>query len=263
MRIRQSRLKQFADCPHQYFLSHIKGLGKEEVGSLTVLGSIWHYAIDVYEITGSLESAIKTFDHYWNNPEELGLKIDFYHRGSTHKSLRTRAHKMLTRYHELAPWQTNVVGTELEFEVPLGTHTLHGTIDKLVEHPGQRMLEVVDYKTGSYVPKFLKYNLQFTAYCYATERPEFWEGLGRPDDFYLYAGWNRSGQWFHARNTKVYNAGYRNAQDYKRLLLMADRMERSIEENIFILDYSGESCGYCPFTDICGDEVEDPRLMEE
>lgn len=167
---------------------------------------------------------------------------------------------MLVRYDELAPWEGEVIGTEIKFEVPLGTHTLRGIIDKLTAHPGKRMLKVVDYKTGSYVPEKLKYNVQFTSYCYATERPEFWAALGRPDDFYRYAGWSRMGEWFHARNTKVFNTGYRGALDYQRLLLMADETERSIEAEIFPIDYSGETCGYCPFVDRCGSEVVDPRI---
>lgn len=264
MRIRQSRLKQFADCPNQYRYAEVLGLGSESVGSLTVLGSVWHYSVEVYErLGGDLGSALATFEYYWAHPEELGFTIDFWHRRTTFDSLLKRGRKMLIRYDELAPWGGDVIGTELRFEVPLGSHVLEGTIDKLVKHQGQRLLTVVDYKTGSHVPEKLKYNLQFTAYCYATERPEFWEQLGLPDDYYRYAGWKRSGEWFHARNTKVFNAGYRGAWDYKRLRYMADEMERSIEENIFILDYSGVTCGYCAFVDICGDEVEDPRLLEE
>lgn len=127
-----------------------------------------------------------------------------------------------------------------------------------IEFLGER--ELVDITTTSrtfVADGFLVHN------CYATERPEFWEQNGHPDDYFRYAGWRRSGEWFHARNTKVFNAGYRSAQDYKRLRRMADEMERSIEQNIFLLDYSGESCGYCAFVDICGDEVEDPRLEGE
>jgi hypothetical protein len=235
-------------------------LGEDASGSLTVLGSVWHYAVDVYEtLQGDLETALATFDYYWSHPWELGYHIDFYHRRTTHESLRKRGRAMLVRYDELAPWEGSIIGTEVDFAVPLGTHMLTGTIDKVIKH--HRAIEVVDYKTGSYVPEKLKYNVQFTAYCYATERPEFWEALGQPDDFYAYAGWVRQGKWFHARNTKVFNAGTRGSRDYQQLLLMADEMERSIEANIFPVDYSGETCGYCPFVETCGSEVDDPRAL--
>lgn len=261
MDTRQSLLKQFANCPRQFYYSHVLGLGRGEVGSLTVLGSVWHYALDVYEtLGGDLETALKTFNYYWSKPWELGLHIDYYHRGSDHEKLRKRGVAMLVRYDELAPYEGEVVGTELYFTVQVGKHRLSGTIDKLLAHPGLRALEVVDYKTAAFVPEKLKFSLQFTAYCLATELPEFWESIGRPEDFYKYAGWRRQGQWFHARNTRVYNAGTRNAIDYQRLVLMMDEMERAIEQNIFMPDYSGESCGFCPFTERCGTEVEDPRL---
>ena len=252
---------QFSNCPRQYYYEKIAKLGEDQSGSLTVLGSIWHYAIDVYEtLGGDLDTALATFEYYWKNPWKLGLKIDFWHRGGTQESLLKRGLAMLVRYDELAPWEGDIISTEVPFAVPLGDHTLRGVIDKVVVHPGQKIVEVVDYKTGSYVPEKLKFNVQFTSYCYATERPEFWEGIGRPDDFYMYAGWSRQGKWFHARNTKVYNTGFRGAIDYQRLLLMANEMERSIEAEIFPVDYSGETCGYCTFVETCGTEVEDPRL---
>ena len=265
MFVRQSRLKQFANCPRQYYYSHVLNLGEESVGSLTVLGTVWHYAVDVYETYDyDLVLALKTFNYYWDHPEELGETIDFWHRGGNKESLRKRGIKMLKRYHQLAPWQEGrVVGTEIQFEVPLGDHVLGGTIDKLWQRPGQKRLEVVDFKTGSYVPTRLDYNVQFTAYCYATERVEFWENVpGFEDGYDRFYGWQRGGHWFHARNTKMYSAGDRGEQDYQRLLLMANEMERSLEEGIFPVDYSGETCGYCPFTEICGDEVEDPRTLQ-
>lgn len=260
MLLSASRLKQFSDCPRQYYYDRILNLGESATGSLTVLGSVWHYAVDVYEtLGGNLDVALETFDYYWSHPWELGYHIDFYHRRTNHDGLRKRGQAMLVRYDELAPWEGEIIGTEIEFAVPLGDHVLRGFIDKLVAHPGKKLLEPVDYKTGSYVPEKLRYNVQFTAYCYATERQEFWEAIGRPDDYYRYASWRREGKWFHARNTKVFNTGTRTALDYQRLLLMANEMARSIEAEIFPVDYSGETCGYCAFVDDCGQEVEDPR----
>jgi hypothetical protein len=265
MFLRQSLLKQFASCPRQFYYSHVLNLGEESVGSLTVLGSVWHYAVEVYENYGyDLTLALRTFNHYWDHPEELGEHIDFWHRGGTKETLRKRGIQMLEKYDHLAPWtEGRLIGTELRFEVPLGEHVLSGTIDKLWYRPGLSALEVIDFKTGSYVPERLKFNVQFTAYCYATERPEFWGSVpGWEDGYERFAGWSRGGHWFHARNTKMYNAGYRTEQDYQRLLLQANEMERSIEQQIFPLDYSGSTCGYCPFTEICGQEVEDPRELK-
>lgn len=267
MQVRQSQLKQFGVCARQFYYSHILQLGKDEAGSLTVLGSVFHYAVDVYENYGyDIELAKKTFNFYWDHPDALGLKIDFWHTRTTKEGLRKRALSMLDKYHELKPWTDGIlIGTEINFTVPIGDHELTGTIDKLWFRPGQRKVEVIDFKTGAYVPEKLKYNIQFTAYCYATERPEFWEQI-RDESFRNgyedFKGWKRAGWWYHARNNKMFNAGNRAAPDYQRLRLAVEQMDAAIQANVYPLDYSGENCGWCGYVDICGSEVQDPTELE-
>lgn len=261
MLVRQSQLKAFGDCAMQYRYSFVLGLGGESVGSLTVLGSVWHYAVDVYETYGhDLKLAKKTFVHYWNNPGLLGLKVDFWHRRTTFMGLQKRGLDMLDRYHELSPWKTgDRVGSEINFTVPIGDHELTGTIDKVYARPGQKKLSVVDFKTGSHVPEALKFNLQFTAYCYATTRPEFWEQVpGFEDGYERYAYYSRDGWWYHARNNKMFNAGYRSDADYKRLEWAIVQMAAAIDNDVYPLTISGTTCGYCPHIDICGTEVDEP-----
>lgn len=267
MKVRQSSLKQFGVCARQYYYSQILELGGDQSGSLTVLGSVFHYAVDVYENYGyDIELAKKTFIWYWDHPELLGLKIDFWHTRTTKQGLRKRALMMLERYHELKPWaEGKLIGTEITFTVPIGDHELTGTIDKLWYRPGQKKVEVIDFKTGAYVPKKLRYNIQFTAYCYATERPEFWEQLPNEeyvDGYERFKNFKRQGWWYHARNNKMFNAGLRGAADYQRLRLAIEEMNNAVEANVFPLDYSGENCGWCAYADeICGSEVDDPRLL--
>jgi hypothetical protein len=262
MRVRQSSLKQFGKCARQYYYSQILDLGGDQQGSLTVFGTIVHYAIDVYENYGyDLDLAIRTFRHYWDHPEELGETIDFWHRRSTKPGLQKRGIEMLRKYHELAPWtEGKLLGTEIHFVVPLGDHELEGTIDKLWYRPGQKKVEVIDFKTSALVPEKLRYNIQFTAYCYATERPEFWEFVpGWEHGYQEFYGWQRAGWWYHARRNKMFNAGKRGPDDYKRLLLSVEEMEKAIELQVFPLDYSGESCGWCAYAEgVCGSEMEDP-----
>lgn len=267
LRVRQSLLKSFSQCPRQYYYGTVLDLGKQQVGSLTILGSIVHYALDVYESYGyDLDLALRTFDQYWENPESLidpnteqGYRIDFWHTRTTKSGLHKKGRSMLRSYHELQPWRLGrLIGTEIPFEVPLGDHTLTGSIDKLWALHGQKTLEVVDFKTGAYVPKKLKFNVQFTAYCYATTRPEFWEQFDAGSDLYkVYKSFTRKGLWYHARHGKVFNAGARTEDDYRRLLLQADEMERAITLGVFPLDYSGENCGWCPFAEeVCGSEIQ-------
>lgn len=241
-----------------YRYSHILGLGGDTAGSLTVLGSVWHYAVDVYETYDfDLNLAKRTFIHYWNNPGQLGLTVDFWHRRTTFMGLQQRGLDMLERYHELRPWQTGVrIGSEINFTVPIGEHELTGTIDKLYVRPGQRKLTVLDFKTGSHVPEALKFNLQFTAYCYATTVPEFWEQVpGFEDAYEKYRHHAREGWWYHARNSKMFSAGYRAQRDYNRLEWAIIQMDKAIKNDVFPLTVSGTTCGYCPHIEICGTEV--------
>ena len=267
MELRQSDLKQFGTCARSFYYSRILGLGNEYdvEGSLTVLGSVWHYAVDVYETFGNdLPLAKQTFRYYWTNPQKLGLNVDFWHRKTTFKGLMKRGLEMLDRYHELEPWRTGrLLGTEVQFRVRLGEHWLNGTVDKLYVRPQAKKIEVLDFKTGRFVPEKLKYNIQFTAYCYATTRPEFWQFVpGHEDAWEQYREYQRSGWWYHARNNKMFNAGNRGPADYQRLALAADEMNKAIESEVFPLDYSGESCGYCPYVEeICGSEMPDPQLI--
>lgn len=261
MLTRQSEVRQFGGCARQFYYSKILGLGEEQVGSLTVLGTVVHFAIDVYETYGrDLDLAQRTFLHYWENPHLLGEKIDFWHRQSTYETLRDRGLSMLERYAELEPWSGELVGTEIHFEVPIGEHVLQGTIDKLFVRTGVKRLDVIDFKTGARVPEKLRYNVQFTAYCYATLRPEFWKQVpGFEDGLERFDGFDRNGWWYHARDNKMFNAGKRTEQDYRRLFLAIEQMDATIQAGVFPLDVNGENCGYCPFADsICGSEMPNP-----
>jgi hypothetical protein len=234
-------------------------LGEQKVGSLTVFGTVVHFALDVYETYGNdLGLAIRTFDQYWEHPEMLGKRIDFWHRRTTFDGLRKRGHGMLRSYDELAVWRMGrLLGTEISFEVPIGNHTIHGTIDKLWVLRGQKKLQVLDFKTGRFVPEKLKYNIQFTTYCYATTQREFWDYWPNGDELFRdFADYSREGSWYHARNARMFSAGYRGWNDYRRLLLAVDEMDRAIKADVYPLDYQGENCGYCPFADeVCGSEV--------
>ena len=263
MEFSPSRLMTFGDCANQYRYRYIDGLDGDQNGSLTVLGSVWHYAVDVYETYGhDIDLALRTFDKYWKNPGGLGLHVDFWHHRTSFDSLRRRGRAMLRRYHELKPWEEEgrLAGTEVPFNVPIGEHRIRGIIDKLFVMPGNRTIQVIDFKTGGHVPKKLSYNLQFTAYCYATTRREFWDNVpGHENGFEDYKSYRRTGLWFHARNTKGFNTGWRDEDDYRRLALACSEMGKAIDLGVYPLSYTGETCGFCPYTEICGGEF---RLKE-
>lgn len=259
MRVSPSALKTFGICARQYYYSNILKLAEEPTGSLTALGTVIHYVLDVYEnFDNDLDLAQKTFEHYWTYPHLIGVEIDFFHRGTDWEKLRQRGLKMLEAYHDLGSYREGrLVGTEIRFLVPIGDHQLSGVIDKLWFRPGQKMLEAIDFKTGAVVPEKLKFNIQFTAYCYATTRPEFWVDIpGFEDGYERFSTWRRGGWWYHARDAKMFNAGTRDTAEYNRLALAVDEMAKAVDAKIFPLNIQGENCGYCPHVDFCGTEME-------
>ena len=258
MRVSPSRLKVFGDCANQYLLE----LEGDQYNALTTLGSVFHFAIEVYEqYDNDIDLAVQTFRHYWNHVDELGLRIDFYPPRSNHVGLEEHGVTMLERYHGLSPWKGGtLLGTEIRFEVPLGPHVLSGVIDKLFLRRSVREIQVIDFKTGYKVPQKLRHNLQFTTYLYATTRPEFWWQVPGWEDFYEKSvGLKRIGQWYHARNNKMFSAGYRDDLDYRRLRHAVDQMDLAIRAEIFPLTIEGEACGWCPWVEICGTEVASPN----
>lgn len=258
MQVSPSRLRTFGNCANQYKYKYVLQLGGDQVGALTVAGSVIHYALEVHDQFGqNLQQALDTFDYYWNNPKELGETIDYYPPRVNHESIRSNAHEMIRRYHDSVPWKKGkLIGTEIRFEVPLGRHTLRGIIDRLDLRANR--LEIIDHKTGSYIPKNLRHDLQFTSYLYATTQPEFWEQV--PGD---YAGfWEeaetlpRFGIWHDVRNNKTVHAGERTVADYHRLELAVNQMEAALEADVYPLSISGDACGWCAWSEICGTEIE-------
>ena len=262
MEVSPSQLKVFGDCSRQWYYKYQLGLDGEQVNAYTVLGSVFHYAMDVYETYGhDIDLAVRTFRHYWNNLDELDLRIDIYPpKGLSHEKLEERGVDMLERYHSMEPFKGGIlVGTEIEFRVPLGEHVITGIIDKLWLRPQKRELEVIDFKTGASVPEKLRHNVQFTSYMYATTRPEFWQEIPGFEEFWVDSlEFKRKGAWYHARNSKMYNCGYRGDLDYRRLLMAVESMAACVEADAYPLTISGEACGYCGFIDICGTEVASP-----
>lgn len=262
MRASPSRIKTFGDCANSYKYRYVLELEGDTYNAFTVVGSVFHYAAEVYEqYDCDIDLAVKTLRYYWNHLDELGLRIDAYPPRTSHQGLEDHAVDMLERYHQLAPWKGGeLIGTEITFDVPLGRHVLRGVIDKLFARPQVQELQIIDYKTGYKVPKKLKFNIQFTSYMYASSRPEFWEQVpGYEHSYEQFKDYKRVGQWYHARNNKMFNAGYRDDSDYRRLLLAVDQMEASIKNDIYPLTIEGEVCGWCPWVEICGTEVESPN----
>lgn len=129
---------------------------------------------------------------------------------------------------------------------------------------GEQMVET--HNTAAKTPTYgyLEEDLQFTAYAYASTRPEFWEPLipGDPargiELWEKYAGYARYGEWVQLVDSKRMDAGIRTQRHYNRLTMAVNAMADSIAMRIFVPNISGESCRFCDYRSQCGL----PELME-
>lgn len=251
--IRQSDIKLWQRCALQYRFAKIDQL-PEEIGSAAPFGTILHESIFVLENTESIESAKRYFRAAWASAD-----IDYFLPRTSYTSYLDKGLKILDDWWAIQQWHSSkVLVREHTFEVPLGRHTLTGTIDRLdIRYlSGGPAIVVQDYKTNAKLPTrdYLRHDVQFTAYSYATTIPEFWKKI--PDGerlFEVYRDVPRMGEWVAlTQGPKRVTCGERLPRDYRRLEMTADAMEQSIAMGIFVPTLRGDVCEFCSFRKPCG-----------
>lgn len=265
MRVRQSDLKMWAKCPLIYKFTYLDRLPREQSGSLT-FGTLIHHCVEQLERTGDLAGSIELFQELWIQPTLLhpDYAVQYYVRGTSWKKYMELGPKILRDWWAIASWDsTLVLAREHSFEVPIGEgHTLHGTLDKLeVAYRadingglGGQVLRISDYKTNNKVPtyNYLAEDLQFSAYAYATTRPEFWANLGGQAAYERYQDLPRYGEWVQLTGPKRMDAGIREQRHYNRIEMAVNGLADSVAMRIFVPNISGETCRYCEFRSPCG-----------
>lgn len=263
MILRQSSIKTFQECGLKYRFQNLDQLPREQSGALT-FGTLVHEAVMRMEQWDDLDRAIAWFKDMWMDPEafETGLKIDYMLPRTSWKKYLEEGVQALTKWHGIYQWDTDtVLAREHQFTVPVeGTdHYLTGTIDRLsLRYMGrfdEHVVLIQDYKTNSKLPtyNYLQHDLQFTAYAYATTRPEFWTNVENGDHLWqTFANHRRWGEWIHLRAPKRMDAGERTETHYARLRYAVNAIASSIELGIFVPNISGEACTYCDFRKACG-----------
>jgi hypothetical protein len=278
--VHQSDLSSWIRCPHAYMLSR-RGQPQKQTSALSY-GSVMHHALQVFEIercregvpfAAAVTAAVETFDYYWHplHIEVICPRVELWYPQHTYGGLRTRGMEAIKAYAQLMKYDDHeLLATEFSFRVPIvGTwdetteepHTLVGTVDRLAvrHYTGKLAICVDDYKTGAEY-RFLRQNLQFTAYLYATTQPQFWIGWQGEDGFgeergtalferFAHAG--RRGTWINMKTIKFQDAGWRGPKDYDRFALAVEQVLASINADIYPLSLSGEHCTYCTFRDVC------------
>jgi hypothetical protein len=277
--LHQSDVSSWMRCPTQFKYSR-QGLPRKQTSALAY-GSVMHHALEALtrmRVEGvpfetAVQRAVETFDFYWNpiNIEPICDPVQLWLRGQSFSGLRQRGMTALREYAELTKYDEHEqLATEFSFRVPIdGTwdedtgspHVLAGTIDKLAVRYYSRHETVCvdDFKTGKEYA-FLRQNLQFTAYCYATTRPEFWTGwegeagFGKQMGEHLYDRLReapRRGTWINLKQIKIQDAGWRGPQDYRRFAIAVEQIVASMKADIYPLNLSGDTCQFCEYRAIC------------
>lgn len=290
----QSDLSALARCPAQY--GYRRAGVQQSNNSASAYGSVMHTALHIYERmihqakidhtpksaefaakrAEALKTALETFVHYWNpmNIESICDPVpnDGWIAKQNYSEMRARGIATIKAYHDNFPYdQHAVLGLEYTFIVPvIGTwdddlnepHMLGGSIDRLVERPrkGKIVLSVDDFKSGK-EQRYLRHNLQGTAYCFATTQIEFWQGfageVGFGEErgaelFERFENAERRFRWVNLRTIEYNDGGPRGPQDYQRFALAIEQLAATVKADIYPLSISGENCTYCPYRSFCG-----------
>ncbi len=279
--VHQSMLTSWSRCPAA-FGYEMAGADKVQTSALSY-GTVLHYALlEVFErlrhdgehtVPQAERAAVETFLHYWHpmNIEAICAPVEKWLPKQDYSTMRERGPEEIRWYvQQMATRDEQVLATEFGFQVPIdGTndeltgepHILAGTVDRLaiVRHKGHQVVEVQDLKTGNDY-RYLRQNIQFSAYCGASTKKQFWTGWNGEDGFGSTMGaelWQqlytaaRRGLWISTKTKKLTDAGWRGPQDYRRFAIAVTQVVASMRAEIYPLNISGSTCTYCEFKNIC------------
>lgn len=263
MIIRQSDLKLYMGCALRYRFTHIDRLAREQTCALT-FGTIVHDAVLYLETSRDLDGALDRFTTHWGDPASLDpeLTITSWLPRRNWRGYHDEGTRLLRDWWGIVQWDPDVVlAREHRFEVPIAGHILQGTADKVVlryDAPTDAdVVLIVDYKTSANhnMPTLgdLSQDLQFTAYCYATTKAEFWAQIPNGERHYRNAKHHRRmGEWVQLRGPQRKTAGERNQRHYNRLAYAVEAIAASVAMGVFVPTISGATCVHCEFRDPCG-----------
>jgi len=260
--LRQSDLKLWNRCPLQWRFANLDGLPREQSCALT-FGSILHEVILWMEENRDLEGALDRFRSWWLDPMQLdpSYEIQKWLPRRSFQGYAQDGERILRDWWSLIEWDADVVlAREQHFIVPIGDgHELEGTIDKLTIRYRPKFNDYVllasDYKTTKQPPSYgyLRQDLQFSAYLYATTQPSFWTGVENGEHYYEQTkGLAREAEWVQLTLPQRKYAGERTQQDFGRVAYAVNQMAASIDMRIFVPNIGGDSCTFCDFRERCG-----------
>jgi len=184
-------LERMSSCPHAYELSaSVDAPTQERASGAAYLGSCVHKALETYfrekqEIgSGSLTTALEAYEAAWVSGEALppGFtfeQVTWTQKGfETHDAAQTYADGvvLISKYVEELGYRLRPVLIEESFDIDVGGHLIHGTIDNVSEVEGQQGLVLIDYKTGSRAKTGVQAHtsIQLSSYAWALRKMGVW-----------------------------------------------------------------------------------------
>lgn len=269
MRVSNTLMETWMKCALMGRFKYVDRLPSKKTSRMT-FGICVHSALEHYNITGNVETAVEIFLDLWDNPEKANAVPEIWPKGTTYGGFREKGIDLIRDYHAKQGWESReIVAQEHKFLVPIGEHELQGVVDLLELRKsgrGKNTLRIVDYKTGSKQPfkNTLRLNTQFTAYDYASRQPEFWLGNGpgyppiapnAEDLWEKHKDSPRRGIYFHLLGSKEIDAGERDDQDFMRLYRVICEIAKAVEHEVYVPTLSADSCVFCDYTEPCGVKI--------
>jgi len=253
-------------------------------------GSVVHHSLEALErmraegvpFDEAVERSVATFLHYWHphNIEAITdpVPADGWLPRRSYGELRVRGVETIRAYADLIRFDEHeMLALEFGFVVPIdGTwdeelgepHMLAGTVDRLLVRRYLRKptLCIDDWKTQLKEPRYLRHNVQFTGYAYASTKPEFWVGYRGEDGFgpergeQLFQRFRPAGRratWIDLHRLKFVDAGWRGPIDYARLAQAVEGLAAVVKTGAYPLSISGDTCQWCDYRAICGGGLPD------
>jgi len=239
---------------------------------MTAYGSVMHHAVTTLERLhndkreDALDRAHATFSYYWDpgNIAQVCDPVTIWAARQTYAGMLAKGHSTLDLYADyLTRDISKLLGLEVEFNLPFELdgeqHTFHGTMDRLSirKLSGTPYINVEDFKTGLDY-KFLRWNAQFSGYCWATTQTKFWvDAWGQEDGEALahrFSVLARRGTWISLKDgVKRSDAGWRGPQDYDRFWAAVRGYVQAVKADVYPLSLTGAVCNYCQYREgICG-----------
>ncbi len=235
-----SQLATYDDCPKRYSYQYVLR-ARDEPGVHAALGSVVHTVLQRFLDPEADPPVTRTFEGLTAIANEVWDDGIARYRPQAEQARRDFVSMLASWWETDGASDPEVLGVERRFEIPVGTHRLVGSIDRVDRAPDGTSVRVIDYKTGRSEPRpgDIDDDLQLAIYHLATVRDPDLAALGPPAQLELH----------YLRSTRRYVqpiAEDHAARTEARVLEVAQRiLDGQFEPSVHA------NCRTCPFHRLC------------